>query len=298
MANKKLIESAVAHFMNGDKEVAFEKIRKFFIENAQEINRKLDEEMEDEDCEELDEAEECEDGDDLKEDIQGNMDTDLNQDIQYALGEEEEKPVVDDKHPEEDAEERGDEHPEEDADEDIEHEEEADDLPTGDQWASIKDAFAGLEKLLSGDDVDGDLDLESSDDFGADDEVDLDIDAEDEGDDDFADISFGEEKFGESFKMKPVPAPDKTEKAGVNKKSVLAKNAKSPVEGVEPVKIKDGVVDDTDDKFENKDALPVKTEDMNNVMDNGKNVMKPAKEPKNTAANSRSVLPTKAPRTK
>jgi phage terminase small subunit len=153
-----------------------------------------------------------------------------------------------------------------------------------------------LMKLANGSDIRGTFDELSKlfDEIQGEDselEVDAEFDDEPEVEDEFADVNFGEDEMHESIKLKPVQEPQKTEKEGVNKKSPVASNAKSPVEGVKPVRIKDGSVDVTDDKFKNSDAETAKVEDNNNILSSGKDVMKPAKTPKNTAEKSKSVLP-------
>ncbi|QOI71733.1 putative structural protein [Erwinia phage pEa_SNUABM_47] len=290
MANIKLLQEAIQAFANGNNEIADKKMRKYFVEQAQEINKKLEEEMESE------EEEMCED-------INSDPEESMTDEVGYKLDEEEEldegmfSPDINaggnavnigggSANGEMQMEE--DEHPE-DSESDFEDEGSEDSAsPDADQWESIKSAFEDLERMF--DEIEGgdgvEFEDDQSDDFG---------DAE-ESEDEFGDVQFGDEKVGEAFQMKKVAAPEKTEKAGVNKKSVVAPNAKSPVDGVKPVTIKDGTVDATDDKFENSDALDAKVEDHNNVMDNGKHVMKPAKTPKNTAEKSRSPLPKSQPK--
>lgn len=272
MANIKLLQEAIQAFANGDNEVADKKMRKYFVEQAQEINKKLEEEMDSE------EEEMCED-------IDTGEEEDMTDDVGYKLNEEEdlEEGLFNEADEEADAFVSGDEGSVDvDMNDDGEGSVEVSgDAPDADQWESIKTAFDALERMF--DEIEGgDAEFDDgSDDFG------------DEGQesDEFGDVDFGDQKMGESFQMKKVAEPEKSEKAGVNKKSVVAKNAKSPVDGVKPVTIKDGTVDATDDKFENSDALDAKVEDHNNVMDNGKHVMKPAKTPSNTAEKSKSVLP-------
>lgn len=283
MANIKLLQEAIQAFANGDNEVADKKMRKYFVEAAQEINKKLEEEMDSE------EEEMCED-------VDTDPEEDMTDDVGYKLNEEEdleEGMFGDHSVNEADAdvfvsgEDGGS------ADFDMDDGEGSVEVsgsaPDADQWESIKSAFEDLERMF--DEIEGgdgaDFDDDGSDDFQ---------DGEEENDSEFDDVQFGDEKVGESFQMKKVSEPEKTEKSGVNKKSVVAPNAKSPVDGVKPVTIKDGSVDATDDKFENSDAMSVKVEDNNNVMDNGKHVMKPAKTPKNTAEKSKSVLPTSKPK--
>ena len=91
MANIKLLQEAIQAFANGESDVADKKMRKYFVEQAQEINKKLEEEMEDEAdiCESEVEAEE----EVIEEDIHSGQSQDLTGEIQYALGEEEEEEV-------------------------------------------------------------------------------------------------------------------------------------------------------------------------------------------------------------
>jgi len=284
MANIKLLQEAIQAFANGDNEVADKKMRKYFVEQAQEINKKLEEEME------AEEEEVCED-------VDTDPSEDMTDDVGYKLDEEEE---LDEGMFGVDvgggnsvnigggsasglAEEEEEESDDFDVDVDVDADESGA-QPDADQWESIKSAFDSLERMF--DEIEGgDAEFDDqSDDFG---------DAEEESEDEFSDVDFGEEKVGEAYKMKPVTAPEKTEKAGVNKKSVVAPNAKSPVDGVKPVTIKDGAHSDpgTVKSFDTADTLSYTTDDNNNVMDSGKNVMKPAKVQKTTAANSKSPLP-------
>lgn len=280
MANIKLLQEAIQAFANGDNEVADKKMRKYFVEQAQEINKKLEEEMDSEEemCEDIDTGEEedmtddvgykLNEEEDLEESLFGN---EIGNGNSVNIGSGSASGQMDEE----------DEHPE-DSEHDFEMDSEVSgDAPDADQWESIKTAFDALERMF--DEIEGgDAEFDDeSDDFGD----------EEQESDEFGDVDFGDEKMGESFQMKKVSEPEKSEKAGVNKKSVVAKNAKSPVDGVKPVTIKDGTVDATDDKFKNSDALDAKVEDHNNVMDNGKHVMKPAKTPSNTAEKSKSVLP-------
>jgi hypothetical protein len=280
MANIKLLQEAIQAFANGDSEVADRKMRKYFVETAQEINKNLSEEMDSEEeemCEDVDTGE----ADDMEEDVgyklneeedleEGMFGADVSGNAVNIGGGSASGLAEEDEDPSDDAgSEFGDE-----------GHEAGGAAPDADQWEGIKDAFDALERMFD--------EIESGDaDFG---DNEFSSDEEDQGDE-FGDVDFGDEHMGESFQMKKVSEPEKSEKSGVNKKSVVAKNAKSPVEGVKPVTIKDGSVDATDDKFDNSDAMSVKVEDNNNVMDNGKHVMKPAKTPTNTAEKSKSVLP-------
>jgi AAA ATPase containing von Willebrand factor type A (vWA) domain len=285
MANKKLLQEAIQAFANNEQDLAAKKMRKYFLEAAQEINKKLEEEMEEE-CD-LSEAEESEEVEDevIEEDINGGMDSGLTSEIQYTLDEEEEESEDVDVSAE-------DGEGEESIDFDAEESEGGEDVSlSGDEWESIKDAFSDLEAMFDRIDGDGDFEVDpEGDSMGdAEEEVDFDIDAG--GEDEFADIGFGDEKVGEGYKMKPVSKPSNE---AAKSKSPVAPNAKSPVDGVAPVKIKDGTVVTNDgDLLKNKDAETAKVEDMNNVMDSAKGMMKDAKKPKNTAEKSRSPLPKK-----
>lgn len=276
MANIKLLQEAIHAFANGNNEIADKKMRKYFVEQAQEINKKLEEEMEAEEEDGIDADPEKsmtdETGYKLNEDDdldEGLLSPDINANgNSINIGGDTQM-------------DEGDEHPEDSEFEFDDKSTEGFASPDSDQWESIKSAFEDLERMF--DEIEGgdgvEFDDEQSDEF------------DDEQSDEFGDVQFGDEKVGESYQMKKVAEPEKTENAGVNKKSVVAPNAKSTVDGVKPVTIKNGTVDATDDKFENSDAMDVKVEDHNNVMDNGKHVMKPAKTPKNTAEKSRSPLP-------
>lgn len=287
MANIKLLQEAIQAFANGESDVADKKMRKYFVEQAQEINKKLEEEMEDEAeiCEsEVEEEEEV-----IEEDIHSGQSQDLTGEIQYALGEEEEEEV------EAGEEEIGVDGDEEGAEEFGADEVEVDgaDLPSEDQWASIKDAIDGLSRMFDEVGAEGEVDLDvEGDDVGTEEEI-VDFDAE--GDDEFAGIGFGDEKVGEAYKMKSVSAPSND---AAKSKSPVAPNAKSPVDGVAPVKIKDGTVTLNDgDKLKNKDAESVETPcDMANTMDSAKGLMKDVKKPANKAEKSKSPLPSKAPK--
>lgn len=289
MANKKLLQEAIQAFANGNTDVAEKKMRSYFIESAREINSKIEEEMD---------AEE-----DMNEDVDTDPEESMTDETGYKLNEDEENDEDEDEELDEglfspDINAGGnsvnigsgsasgemteeDEDPTDDFDADEDHEESTE-VPDHEQWEKIIDAFDALSSMFD--------EIENDDDMNFEDE---DEDEDEEDGDDFSGVDFGDEHVEESFKMKSVPAPDKTEKPGVDKKSPVAKNAKSPIEGVKPVTIKDGNVDATDDKFKNSDAMDAKVEDHNNVMPNGKKAVKPAKAPKNTAEKSKSVLPNK-----
>ncbi|ECC6867689.1 hypothetical protein C7180_23710, partial [Salmonella enterica] len=273
MANKKLLQEAIQAFANNEQDLAAKKMRKYFLEAAQEINKKLEEEMEEEcDLNEADETEEeCEEV--IEEDIDGNMDSGLTSEVQYQLGEEDES--------DEEEVDVQDHDGEEEVDFDSEEEVGGEDVNlSGDEWESIKDAFADLEAMFDRIEDGGDFEVDAEGDEMGDAEAEVDFDADADGEDEFADISFGDEKVGEGYKMKPVSKPAND---AAKSKSPVAPNAKSPVDGVSPVKIKDGTVVTNDGELlKNKDAETAKVEDMNNVMDSAKGMMKDAKKPKNT----------------
>ncbi len=284
MANIKLLQEAIQAFANGETAVADKKMRKYFVEQAQEINKKLEEEMEEEEVEEISESDDSED-DVIEEDIHSGQSQDLTGEIQYALGE------ADDEEVEAGEEEIGVDGDEEEVSEFGEEEVDGADLPSEDQWASIKDAIDGLSRMF--DEVGGEdeIDLDAEDmDVGDEEEI---VDFDSEGDEEFADVGFGDERVGEAYKMKSVAKPSND---AAKSKSPVASNAKSPVDGVNPVKIKDGTVTVVDDSFDGKDVEHAKVEDMNNVMDNAKGLMKDVKKPTNKAEKSKSPLPSKAPK--
>ncbi|EMX1381636.1 hypothetical protein AAGG91_002522 [Salmonella enterica] len=286
MANKKLLQEAIQAFANNEQDLAAKKMRKYFLEAAQEINKKLEEEMEEEcDLNEADETEEeCEEV--IEEDIDGNMDSGLTSEVQYQLGEEDESDEEEVDVQDHDGEEEVDFDSEEVGGEDVNL--------SGDEWESIKDAFADLEAMFDRIEDGGDFEVDAEGDEMGDAEAEVDFDADADGEDEFADISFGDEKVGEGYKMKPVSKPAND---AAKSKSPVAPNAKSPVDGVAPVKIKDGTVVTNDGELlKNKDAETAKVEDMNNVMDSAKGMMKDAKKPKNTAEKSRSPLPKSQPK--
>lgn len=261
MKNTKLLAEAIQAMIEGDLEVADKKMRQHFIESATEINKKLEEEMDEEMHD--DESEE------VTEDLNMNPSQDFNDEVGYKLDETDDEPELEVSDEVEDV-------PAEEVSDEV------DEVPalSPEQWGDITTAFDELSKLF--DEIQGESELDVEDEFS--DEVPAE-------EDEFADVEFGSDDFKESIKLKPVQEPQKTEKEGVNKKSPVAPNAKSPVQGVKPVRINDGSVDVTDDKFKNSDAETVKVEDQNNILSSGKDVMKPAKTPKNTAEKSKSVLP-------
>lgn len=285
MANKKLLQEAIQAFANNEQDLAAKKMRKYFLEAAQEINKELEEAMEEED--EICEDEEVEDEEVIEEDFNTDPSQGLTGEIQYDLSEEDESE-------DEEVAEFGAEDDAEGGEEFGAEEEVSGEAPSGEEWESIKDAFADLEDLFDriGGEEDFDLDAESDGEGDAEAEVDFDMGGDDS--EEFGDVSFGDEKVGEGYKMKSVAKPAND---AAKSKSPVAPNAKSPVDGVAPVKIKDGTVTLNDgDKLKNKDAETAKVDDMNNVMDSAKGMMKDAKKPTNKAEKSRSPLPKNAPK--
>ena len=275
MANLKLLQEAIEAFANGEQDVADKKMRKYFVEQAQEINKELEESMDEEKCEV-----EVKDEEKLDEDFDVQPDAGLNAEIEYTLGEEDESA-------EEEVEFSADADGEEvDAEAEVGAE-----VPSEDQWESIQDAFRGLQQMfdeIGGDEVDlgseDEVEVGAEEEFGADGE---------ESEDEFADVQFGDEKVGESFKLKQVAAVDKKEKAGVNTKSPVAPEAKSPVQGVAPVKFAKASEKQVDYDFENEDAMSHTDEDLGK---NARGEMKDVAKPKNTASKSRSPLPKSQPK--
>ena len=139
MANIKLLQEAIQAFANGDESVADKKMRAYFVETAQEINKKLSEEMDDVEADE----------EELNEDLHTGEADDMEEDIGYKLDEEEDF---------EDGEQ---------SDED----EHAEEVPDAEQWESIKDAFDDLERMFDeigaeeADEFEDEEDDEAEDDF-------------------------------------------------------------------------------------------------------------------------------------
>lgn len=193
----------------------------------------------------------------VQEDLHQDPSSDFNQDIQYPLDEEKEEEVE----AEETEESEFDPESQEGSTETIE-------VPE-DQWAEIERSLQELQAIFA--EAGNEEETE---------ETEEEIPSEDE----FGEVKFGEDEFTEGYKMKPVTKPSETEEGNVNKKSPVAPNAKSPVEGVKPVS-----VDQTEGDEGEKPA--VNTEDNNNVMNSDKELMKPVQEPKHKAENDKSVLP-------
>lgn len=277
MSNKKM-QKALLAFINEDVDQAKKLLRQVFIESAQKVNKELEEAF---------------DAEEIQEDVDQDPESDLEGEVEYKLDEgwgewdDQEQPVEEDASP-------------------VPEQEPVDDFPADEQdspMGDMEDDAAAEEEV--GDDVFKEIHTmidELSEIFdslqagGDDSEVEVEDESEDgfgEPADEFSDVPMGDEKMGESYKMKPVSAPEKSEKAGGNKKSPVAPVAKSPVEGAKPVQTKNGHVETSDSAFKNSDTESVKVEDNNNVMDSAKGMMKDVQVPKHTAEKSRSPLPKK-----
>lgn len=240
----KLMKSFEA-FINNDSKAATQMYREFFIESAQEINKQLEEGMD----EELEEAFGGDMGDDFMDDV--------------AVEDE----GMDDMDDEFGGEEAADEFGMED---DMGEEAPAEEAPSSEEWAEIQDAFDELEALF--------------DELGGGDEPEEDLGFEDDSMDDMAgdELEFGDEdELEESFQMKKVADPGmKKEEGDVNKATIVAKKAKS-VSGIKGTDgwTKDGTVTGSNTELDTSSAETPKVEDQNNVMDNGKSAYKKTSEP-------------------
>lgn len=275
MANKQLLSEAIEAFINRDEAGASKKLRAFFVESAQEINKQMEEGF-DAEAEGSEEA--------IQEDLNADPNQGLTDGVGYKLDEKDEGEEADDA--EADAMFAQDEtaDAEEDAVDAVQDEvaadEVADEAPVSidsDDWAEIKNAFSSLEAMFS--------DIEAGEGVEAEDEA-------EEAGDDFEGVDFGDEKIGESFKLKEVPAVDKNEKAGVQKKSPVPTGAKPSINGAKPAtSVASGTPNDK--TFDNKEHEPVKVDDRGNVIKSDKDVQKPAKAPKNAPVSAKSPVPTK-----
>lgn len=135
-----------------------------------------------------------------------------------------------------------------------------------DEWQEIQDQFDELEALFAElGDGEGQSDDLSFDEEGGEDEI---VFGDDEDD-----------QLEESIQMKNVSDPGmKSETGADNVKPVLAKQAKSPVNGVSATAgyAGDGTVKGSNTKRDNPDSEKPKVEDRNNVMQSGKKAYKPA----------------------
>lgn len=277
MPNIKLLQEAIQAFASGETKAADAKMRKFFVEQAQEINKKFDEAF---------------DGDgqeDLLDDIRYDMDDQgESQEVQFDDGkgwdgweaQDENIPV---REAEDEDEFESDVEVETPAGEDevsVDAEVESGEAEDKGTWTAIQGAFEELAELFK------ELDGKSDDEF--EDEEEISVSDEDGSDDEFSDIDFGSDvKESAAGRLKKVASPAMKEEGGVNDKSPVAKRAPAFVDGVSEVKIKDGTVDlkTTEDKMTDVDVT-----DNDNTMDNAKSLMKNVKEPKNSATTSKSPV--------
>lgn len=269
MANIKLLQEAIQAFASGETKAADAKVRKFFIEQAQEINKKFEQEM----TESLDGGQESSLEDEVEfkfDDGKGSEGWEATDDPINEADESEEK---------EETEEEFSSEEEFSADESGEPEHKSEEDP----WEGIRDAFDELESLFA--------ELEAGE--AGEGHEDGEFEDETSETEEFSDVNFGDESFRESVeagRMKKVTEPK--EKAA-DSRSPVAGQPEAFVKGVEPVDIKDGSVDIK--TTENSTSMSqVDVEDNDNVMDNAKGLMKKVKEPKTTPETSRSPLPKRA----
>lgn len=275
MPNIKLLQEAIQAFASGETKAADAKMRKFFVEQAQEINKKFDEAF---------------DGDgqeDLLDDIRYDMgDDEESQDVQFDDGKgfdgwEAQDENIQVREAEDEDEFESDVDVEEPAGEEevsVETEVQAGGEDKG-TWTAIQGAFEELAELFK------ELDGKSDDEFEDEEEVSV---SDEDSEDEFSDIDFGSDvKESAAGRLKKVASPAMKEEGGVNDKSPVAKRAPAFVDGVSEVKIKDGTVDlkTTKDKMTDVDVT-----DNDNTMDNAKSLMKNVKEPKNSATTSKSPV--------
>lgn len=276
----KKMQKALLAFINEDVDQAKKLLRQVFVESAQKVNKELEEQYEAEQPEA-----------DLSEDVEQKPEEDLESEVEYKLEEGfgewddqpeqagQEQPMQEADEPELDADDAqgdfgGDESVSDAVSEPVEVE--------GDEWQKVLDLVDDLAEIFdniqNGGDAEVSLDAPEEEGFGN--------EGSEEGE--FDGVAMGDQKFGESYKMKPVSVPAQTAEKS---KSPVAANAQSPVKGVQPVRIKDGHVEVSDSAFKNSDTESVKTDDNNNVMDSAKGMMKDVKVPKHSAEKSKSPLP-------
>lgn len=244
-------------FINNDTKAATQMFREFFIESAVEINKDLENK--------------------LNESFGGDPEADLEEEVvAEAFGEDEFGAGEDEGEPADEF--GGDEFGEDEGEPADDFGGETDDaapegeLPTPEQWANVNDKFDELEALF--DELGGD-------DFGAEEEPAGDFGGNEFGAED--ELQFGDdEELDESFQMKAVKDPGMGKETDADKgaKSCLAKQPKSPM-GVKASDgwTKDGTVTGSNDKADYTDTETPKVEDQNNVMDNGKKAYKKHAEP-------------------
>ena len=262
MANINKLVKAFEAFNNKNQTVATQLFRSFFVESAQEINSKLDEE----------DFGDADMGDDLESDVgypldesdddQDDLDVD-SADIDrpaddFPIGDDQEQDADVDSEPEFD-----------DADVDAEPTPETD-VPDADEWAEITAAYDDLAALFADmgvtPDADDNADEEDGDDvFGAD------ADAAEPTDGlDFDEPESDEEDplLGEDYGF-DVPAFDNTDKAS-STDSVVADQVEPVVDGVGVVEIKSTKTEPVNPS--------VKVDDKSNIQKTGKDIYRPASE--------------------
>lgn len=282
----KKMQKALLAFINEDVDQARKLMRQVFVESAQKVNKELEEQYEAEVPEE-----------DLSEDLDKEPEDGLTDEVEYKL--EEGFGDWDSQDDQDAGGSFGSQAPVQEADDSVEDDavvgaddavQDGDDSVSsspvevdGDAWNEIQSMVDELTEIFDSikQDDDSELEMDSPEEDGF---------GEEESSDEFSDVPMGDEKFGESYKMKPVTVPAQTAEKS---KSPVASVAKSPVQGVKPIQIKDGSVEVSDSAFKNSDTETAKVEDNNNVMDSAKGMMKDVSVPKQTAEKSRSVLPKK-----
>ena len=261
MANINKLVKAFEAFNNKNQNTATQLFRSFFVESAQEINSKLDEE----DFGDADMGDDLESdvGYELAEDADGEVDPELqDQDVDPSDIDRpaDEFPIGDDQ----DSATDGEVEPEQDFDVAAD---EPTDVPDADEWAEITAAYDDLAALFADMGVTPDTDADDEDDDVAadvddvqpvDDELDLDEPESDEED------PFLGEDYGFD-----VPEIDNSDPASATK-SVVADQAEPVVDGVDVVEIKST-------KSELADPV-VKTSDKSNIQKTGKDIYRPAAE--------------------
>lgn len=265
----KLMESVQA-FVDNDLERAERLYREYFIETAQRINREIEESA-------------------VSEDFGGDMGGSLCGEVGYPLEEEEDEfAVADDDGVDEFAADVTDDVNGE-LEGDVEFGEEGEgevEMPTEDEWREISDHIDELTALFN---EMGAGAGEEPEEFGGDEGA---VEDDDAGDESFDDIE-QDEQLGESADLYPVSQPAMND--AVTDKTPMAPNAKSPVEGVKPVEMKDGTVTDKPTGSIPAPKTPVKHEENSNRERTGKGVykkatQKPAASKETTADNTTSTI--------
>lgn len=273
----KLMESVQA-FVDNDLEKASRLYREYFIETAQRINREIEEAA-------------------VGEDFGGDMGGSLCGEVGYALDEDDDADAdvanaegddgVDEFASDVAADVEGDLEGDEFEGEDGEGEGEVE-MPSEDEWREISDHIDELTALFNEMGAGTDEGESEFAEMGDEDEHE-DFDA---GEESFDDIE-QDEQLGESADLYPVSQPDMHDAA--TSKTPMAPNAKSPVDGVKPVEIKDGTVTDKPTGSIPAPKTPVKQENNDNRSRTGKGTykkatQKPAAAKETTADNTKSTI--------